>query len=205
MSPKAIIEKALAQSWNPRETFGVWQSEGNGLSTKIAEPKPETISVKKDTNEDGEFEDIGYKEPPAKTDPNGPGLWEIIIGVTCTVTSKYENFASNGYTVNGEVEQAFSATITYHLDIPGSPEGQASSVLQNAITDITINGTVNISGKESGELKFEDMHFCLEEYKGQKPFAEYKSGTTTYKNSDVTDDAADLFEEYLEKVTPASH
>jgi len=172
----------------------------DGIPYTMTEPETKYVSVLKDEDKDGTFTDIGYTEPPAKNDPNGPGLWQITMSITCTVTSTYSNYSSAGYTFNGEVEQKFEAIYVWELDIPGQVGGVAVSTQKSAETDMTISGTVSVSGKESGNFVFNNMKFHIrEDDKGNRECT-FQSGTATFAGSDVTDDLIDPIEEGMEEM-----
>ncbi|MGB9687210.1 MAG: hypothetical protein ACPLYX_12020, partial [Rectinema subterraneum] len=134
-------------------------------------------------------------------DPNGPGLWEITMSITCTVTSTFTNYASAGWTFNGTITQDFAATYLWKLDIPRDPTGTATSTQLRADTDMTIDGAVNITGKDTGLLTFKNMIFHIrEDEKGNRECTYTSGGTAAFGAIDVTDDLIDPIEEGVEKM-----
>lgn len=177
----------------------------NGLAYTVSDPDTAYTSVKKwngtafaDAYKD---DSTKYTEPPAKDDPNGPGLWEITMSITCTVTSTFTNYASAGWTFNGTITQNFAAEYVWELDIPGDPTGTATSTQIRANTDMTIDGTVSVSGKDTGSLTFNAMQFHIkEDAKGINRECTYTSGTAAFGATNVTDDLIDPIEEGVEKM-----
>ena len=109
-----------------------------------------------------------------------------------------DNYSKYGWTFNGEVTETFDARFEYHLDIGGS-ESETTSTLKSAITEITINGSVTVSGKDSGTVVFDNMRFEVDEHDVQgEPFCSHLDGTVTMGNKELTDDFADYVEEELE-------
>jgi hypothetical protein len=99
---KNAIEKLVKAAFS-RET-GTLE---NGLTYAVSEPVTKYTSVKKwdDKAFADAYKDDGtkYTEPPAKDDPNGPGLWEITMSIRCQVTTKFENYPSAGWTFSGDI------------------------------------------------------------------------------------------------------
>lgn len=171
----------------------------DGIPYTMTEPETEYTAVQKWEN--GAWSDIGkYTEPPAKGDSNGPGLWQITMSIACTVTSTYSNYSSAGYTFNGAIEQTFEALYVWELDIPGQEGGVAVSTQKSAETDMTISGTVSVSGKESGDLVFNDMKFHLREDETGSRECTFQRGTATFSGSNATDELIDPIEEGMEEM-----
>ncbi len=193
-SPKGLLSAAV-RTLATRETGTI----ATGLTYGVSEPATTYTAVQKWEN--GAWSAIGtYTEPPAKDDPNGPGLWKITMSITCDVTSTYDHYASGGYTFSGTITQHFAATYVWELDIPGTLGGQATSVQKSAETDMTISGTVAVSGKDTGTFVFDAMAFHIKEDEKGNRECTYQQGAATFAGADVTDDLIDPIEEGVEKM-----
>ena len=170
-----------------------------GLTITIEEPVTTYVHVRKRNDDNTDWnEDVSPLEPPSRDDQSAPGLWQIVMDIDNTLTVDLDNYSKYGWTFNGEVTATFDARFEFHLDIGGS-ESETTSTLKSAITEITINGSVTVSGKDSGTVVFDNMRFEVEEHDDQEePFCSHLDGTVTMGNKDLTDDFADYVEEELE-------
>ncbi|MFZ5859244.1 MAG: hypothetical protein ACOYVH_00705 [Spirochaetota bacterium] len=176
----------------------------SGLSYQVGDPVTAYTDIKKwnGTEFADAYKDDGtkYTEPPARDDPNGPGLWRITMSIKCTVTTQFQNYSNAGWTFSGNITQEFDAEYVWELDIPGEPGGQATSTQKSAETDMTISGELQISGKDSGTLTFDSMKFHIREDDTGKRECTYNTGSAWFGATDVTDDLIDPIEEGFEKL-----
>jgi len=176
----------------------------NGLSYEVGDPVTAYTGIKK---WDGaqfvdayKADDTIYTEPPAKDDRNGPGLWQITMSITCVVTTQFQNYSNGGWTFDGTITQNFDAEYQWELDIPGGIGAQATSTQKYAETDMTISGSLQISGKDSGTLTFDTMKFHIREDENGKKECTYKTGKAWFGTTEITEDLIDPIEQGLENL-----
>lgn len=176
-----------------------YETVEEGFSIRVGTPQAvyKTVSKWSGSDTSGSFVTVTPALPPAKNDPDGPGFWEIVMDIDCVVDSAFEGYSVRGWTFEGSLAETFDAVFTYTLDIPGEIGGEAVSTLVSAITELSLDGEIAISGKDSGVLKFTGMKFQIEEVK-DKHYCKHLSGTATLDGTDVSEEFIDLFEDQLE-------
>ncbi len=192
---ESITEGLESQKNTSSQTL---QDSTKGFSIEVGTPQAVYKTVSKWSEAANAFVPVSPAFPPAKDDPNGPGLWEIVMDIDCVANSAFNDYSVQGWTFDGNLAETFDAVFTYKLDIPGEIGGQAVSTLFSAITELSLNGEISISGKDSGVLKFNGMKFKIEEFENKNPYCEYVSGTATLDGADVSEELIDLFEDQME-------
>ncbi|MDD3981752.1 MAG: hypothetical protein PHT55_06085 [Spirochaetales bacterium] len=165
-----------------------------GFYLKVGAPEAKYVSVIRSSDNFS----ITPPAPPPKDKPLMAGRWEIVMDIDCVVESLFEGYSARDWGFDGGLTETFDALFTYELDIPGDPNGIATSTLKSAITNLTLGGTITLSGRETGDLVFDDMKFRVEEYEGKAPFCDYVSGTAKLDGRDVSDEIIDLMEEDMD-------
>lgn len=197
-----VLNKSLNEGFAAQKEKAAASSKGapagyetidSGFYLKVGNPEAKYKSVSKWDNLTNQFIQVA----PTK-EPDGPGLWLIIMDIDCVVESLFEGYSARGWGFDGGLAETFDAVFTYELDIPGDPNGVAISTLKSAITDLSLAGTITLSGKETGNLVFNAMKFKVEAYEGKAPYCEYVSGTAKLDGRDVSDEIIDLMEEDME-------
>ena len=198
-----VLNKSLNEGFTAQNENAAASSRGapagyetikTGFYLKVGNPVTAYVSVTRSSDNYS----ISPPAPPAKDDSSMAGRWEIVMDIDCVVDSLFEGYSSRGWGFDGGLTETFDAVFTYELDIPGDPNGVATSTLKSAITNLTLDGTIALSGKESGNLVFNAMKFKVEEYEGKAPFCAYVSGTAKLDGRDVSDEIIDLMEEDME-------
>ncbi len=194
----AAKKNKAADSSSSKGAPAEYETIETGFYLKVGDPAAAYSTVSKWDTASNQFVAQTSVLPPEKDDPNGPGLWQIIMDIDCVVDSLFEGYSARGWDFDGGLTESFDAVFTYELDIPGSQDGVATSTLKSAITNLTLEGTIELTGKETGSLVFTDMKFKVEEYEGKEPFCDYVSGTATLDGRNVSDEIIDLMEEDME-------
>ena len=119
------------------------------------------------------------------------------MSIKTTISVVFSNYQVSGWIFNGSATESFDAVYTYELDIEGGVDGEATSTLQNALTDITINASVLTQGEQADTIELQAMKFNVAAYKDQDPFCEYESGTAFSGSDDITEELAEYFEDEM--------
>jgi len=191
----AAQKDKAADSASSKEIPAGYETIDTGFYLKVGDPVATYVSVIRSSNNCSITEPIA---PALKNDNTMAGRREIIMDIDCVVDSLFEGYSARGWDFDGGLKETFDAVFTYELDIPGDPNGVATSTLKSAITNLTLEGTISLSGKETGSLVFTAMKFKVEAYEGKAPYCEYVSGTATLDGQDVSDEIIDLMEEDMD-------
>ncbi len=192
----AAQKDKAADSASSKEIPAGYETIDTGFYLKVGDPVATYVSVIRSS--DNYSITVPEIAPPPKDTPGMEGRWEIIMNIDCVVDSLFESYSARGWDFDGGLKETFDAVFTYELDIPGDLNGVATSSLKSAITNLTLEGTISLSGKETGSLVFTAMKFKVEEYEGKAPYCEYVSGTATLDGQDVSDEIIDLMEEDMD-------
>ncbi len=183
------------------KTLDGYTELASGLSYIISAPVCEYTSVYKWDTATGKWDTTyNYSTPPEKGDSNGPGLWQITMHITCQVSTNFDRYASDGYTFSGDIVQNFDAIYVWELDIQGEEGGVATSTQISANTDMTLLGSVVLSGAASGTFSLNSMtfHIKVDERGRRECYFVENSGSATLGSKDVTEQLIDPIEAGVE-------
>ncbi|MDX9808825.1 MAG: hypothetical protein RBT04_01580 [Sphaerochaetaceae bacterium] len=201
----------LAAQYNEGQAEGKTSSSKSfrSLEGVTITGEPEIVSVTafklvdaQNPQNESSWDEQALPDPDAGSEDTG--TWKIILDIHTTAIASIDNFAKDGWTCNGTVSENFAAEIEYQLDIPGENNQPYTSMVKRSTTTLTINGDVDVSGKDNGRLVIESMQFIVEAFDNQNPYCEYveDSGTARFSDKDVTEDIIDIFEEEIAFFSP---